>query len=162
MLQYSVYTAAQIIIVWVFFIFESPHDCFTCIGKDPDRKYSIHQYTYDQLLERKMLQKFGRRSIMEKPSTLASLDEREFRTHLYSTAGETKCNQHRFMTHLPTEDSSMEREILYRQQTESGLLEGSVDVNDMLLRTEGQSEGKFSLASQKQSYFKSHKNLLAS
>ena len=24
----------------VFFAFNDPHDCFVCLGKDPDRKYS--------------------------------------------------------------------------------------------------------------------------
>ena len=53
------YTASQLIVVWVFFIFERPHDCFICFGKDPDRKYSIHQYTQGELIDRKMIQKFG-------------------------------------------------------------------------------------------------------
>ena len=26
--------------VLMFLAFDDPHDCFTCIGKDPDRKYS--------------------------------------------------------------------------------------------------------------------------
>ena len=25
-----------------------PHDCFTCFNKDPERRYSIYQYTRDE------------------------------------------------------------------------------------------------------------------
>ena len=31
-------------IIWAFFLLNTPHDCFRCLGKDPDRIFSIYQY----------------------------------------------------------------------------------------------------------------------
>ena len=89
MFQYSLYTASQLIVVWVFFIFERPHDCFICFGKDPDRKYSIHQYTQSELIDRKMVQKFGGGNLLRTTGsrktflTTNSMDEKDmFRNKL--------------------------------------------------------------------------------
>ena len=34
--------------IWAFFLFNDPHDCFRCLGKDPDRIFSIKQYNRDE------------------------------------------------------------------------------------------------------------------
>ena len=45
--------------VLVFFIFDDPHDCFTCLGKDPDRIYSSFQLTLEERIRRKMVAKYN-------------------------------------------------------------------------------------------------------
>ena len=45
-------TAIEISPYLIFLIVTSyykPHDCFRCFGKDPDRKFSIYQFTKDQM-----------------------------------------------------------------------------------------------------------------
>ena len=37
-------------VFWAFFIFDRPHDCFVCLGKDPDRIFSITQYSESERL----------------------------------------------------------------------------------------------------------------
>ena len=46
--------------VIAFFIFNTPHDCYTCLGKDPDRNYSIYQLSLEERARRKFLSKFNR------------------------------------------------------------------------------------------------------
>ena len=36
-----------------------PHDCFVCIGRDPDRAYSMFQLTVAERVERKMIAKYN-------------------------------------------------------------------------------------------------------
>ena len=42
-----------------FFIFDNPHDCFVCLGKDPDRRYSIHQLKVEEKVKRMIQAKYG-------------------------------------------------------------------------------------------------------
>ena len=46
--------------IWAFLTLDTPHDCYRCIGKDPDRIYSIYQLTKCEIIERNMKTKFGR------------------------------------------------------------------------------------------------------
>lgn len=46
-----------------FYLLDKPHDCFVCLGKDPDRIYSSFQLTRAQRNERKMFIKYGMRGI---------------------------------------------------------------------------------------------------
>ena len=46
--------------IWAFFILNSAHDCFKCLGKDPDRIFSISQFTKQERFARQMKQKYGR------------------------------------------------------------------------------------------------------
>ena len=46
--------------IWAFFLLNSAHDCFKCLGKDPDRIFSISQFTKDERFARQMKQKYGR------------------------------------------------------------------------------------------------------
>ena len=38
--QLTEFNFAILLTVGVFLLFDSPHDCFVCLGKDPDRIYS--------------------------------------------------------------------------------------------------------------------------
>lgn len=40
--------------VLTFFAFDKPHDCFSCLAKDPDRNYSIFQLTLEERVRRNM------------------------------------------------------------------------------------------------------------
>jgi hypothetical protein len=42
--QYSTTAFLFLIPFFVFLAFNKPHDCFKCLGKDPDRRYSIFQF----------------------------------------------------------------------------------------------------------------------
>ena len=33
--------AISLPVIWAFFLLDKPHDCFRCLGKDPDRIFSI-------------------------------------------------------------------------------------------------------------------------
>ena len=48
-------------VFWAFFLLDNPHDCFRCLGKDPDRIFSITQYTSYDLLLLKCEQKYGKK-----------------------------------------------------------------------------------------------------
>ena len=43
--SYLVFILAELLPFFGFFWFNEPHDCFQCVGKDPDRRYSIFQLT---------------------------------------------------------------------------------------------------------------------
>ena len=45
--------------IWSYMVLEQPHDCFRCLGKDPDRKFSQFQMSHTELMVRKMKSKFG-------------------------------------------------------------------------------------------------------
>ena len=42
-----------------FFILNRPHDCFMCLGKDPDRRFSVFQLTKEELQQREHQVKYG-------------------------------------------------------------------------------------------------------
>ena len=46
--------------ILTFFAFDKPHDCFSCLAKDPDRKYSILQLTLEEGIKRNMVAKFSK------------------------------------------------------------------------------------------------------
>lgn len=39
-MPFALYYIQLLLPVVVFLMFDDPHDCFTCLGKDPERKYS--------------------------------------------------------------------------------------------------------------------------
>lgn len=47
--------------VTLFLLFDNPHDCFVCLGKDPDRIYSIFQLSKEVRVKRKMKAKYNDR-----------------------------------------------------------------------------------------------------
>ena len=57
---FSVYfNSALLTPVVTFLIFDEPHDCFSCLSKDPDRAYSIYQLSLEERIRRKMVAKFS-------------------------------------------------------------------------------------------------------
>ena len=44
----------------VFLVLNKPHDCFRCFGKDPDRVFSISQYTKHEQASLRLKQKYGK------------------------------------------------------------------------------------------------------
>ena len=60
MLGIFLFDITRLIPFWVFLIFNKPHDCFACLGKDPSRSYSRFQYSKQELLKLKMATKFGK------------------------------------------------------------------------------------------------------
>ena len=50
---------SQLIAIWAFLIFNRPHDCFECLGKDPQRNYSMFQYGKREQMLKKMKAKHG-------------------------------------------------------------------------------------------------------
>ena len=46
--------------VIVFVVLDKPHDCFVCLGKDPERVYSIFQLKREESYERRISAKFGK------------------------------------------------------------------------------------------------------
>ena len=44
-LVYFIFIVASLLPFLSYFWLHEPHDCFTCVGKDPDRRYSIFQLT---------------------------------------------------------------------------------------------------------------------
>ena len=50
-------TVVELIPFLMFFLLDRPHDCFVCLGKDPDRIYSIFQLKTEERIERKMFPK---------------------------------------------------------------------------------------------------------
>ena len=58
--RYSLYFNLMTILpVIVFFLLNEPHDCFTCLGKNPDHIYSIYQFTLEERAIRKMEAKYS-------------------------------------------------------------------------------------------------------
>ena len=47
-----------------FLLFDNPHDCFICLGKDPDRIYSSFQLSRQERTHRKMKAKYSRAQII--------------------------------------------------------------------------------------------------
>ena len=59
---YAIMQSLLLLPINVFFAFNDPHDCFVCLGKDPDRKYSRFQLTREECARRKMVAKYSIRS----------------------------------------------------------------------------------------------------
>ena len=58
-LIYFVINVLQLFPFLMFFLLDQPHDCFVCLGKDPDRIYSRFQLTPAERLKRKMFVKYS-------------------------------------------------------------------------------------------------------
>ena len=46
----------------IFFLLDRPHDCFVCLGKDPDRIYSVFQLKKEERNARNMFAKYSVRN----------------------------------------------------------------------------------------------------
>ena len=46
--------------IQAYLLLNNPHDCFKCVGKDPDRVFSISQYGKREQLSLRMRQKYGK------------------------------------------------------------------------------------------------------
>ena len=53
------YNGLTLLPVLTFYVLDAPHDCFACLGKDPDRIYSIFQLTTEQRTRREAVAKFN-------------------------------------------------------------------------------------------------------
>ena len=52
-LIYMAFIVAELLPFVFFFSLNDPHDCFQCLGKDPDRRYSVFQLTrYEKLIRK--------------------------------------------------------------------------------------------------------------
>lgn len=58
-LAYLAFIMSELIPFLSYFWLNDPHDCFRCVGKDPDRRYSMFQLTQRETLMREHLVKFG-------------------------------------------------------------------------------------------------------
>ena len=56
-----IYDIVSILPYWAFLLFHDPHDCFKCLGKDPERNYSMFQFNRAELLKLRYCAKFGSR-----------------------------------------------------------------------------------------------------
>ena len=57
--HFSLYYVALISPVIIFLMFDNPHDCFTCLGKDPERKYSSFQLSIKERRNRRMIARYS-------------------------------------------------------------------------------------------------------
>ena len=48
-----------------FFALDRPHDCYTCLGKDPDRIYSSFQLTFEERARRQAIAKYGPKEVKQ-------------------------------------------------------------------------------------------------
>ena len=53
------YNSVLLLPLVTFMVLDDPHDCFMCLGKDPERVYSSHQLSRKELAERKMVAKYS-------------------------------------------------------------------------------------------------------
>ena len=49
--------------VVAFLCFDDPHDCFRCMGKDPDRIYSSFQMTLEDRVVRRMNTRLSKEAV---------------------------------------------------------------------------------------------------
>ena len=59
--------------VVAFMILDDPHDCFMCLGKDPDRPYSIFQLSREERANRKMVAKYGKQKALKSSSQVGDM-----------------------------------------------------------------------------------------
>ena len=59
-----IYDIISILPYWAFLLFHDPHDCFKCLGKDPERNYSMFQFNRAELLKLRYCAKFGSRETL--------------------------------------------------------------------------------------------------
>ena len=53
-ITYSTTAFLFLIPFFIFLAFNKPHDCFKCLGKDPERRYSIFQFNKFEREQRRM------------------------------------------------------------------------------------------------------------
>ena len=63
-MQFALYYFQLLLPVIIFLMFDDPHDCFTCIGKDPVRKYSRFQLSIEERNNRKMIARYSVNNLM--------------------------------------------------------------------------------------------------
>ena len=51
--------------VLLFMLLDDPHDCFVCLGKDPDRIYSSLQLSKEERMRRKMKAKYNHAQVAQ-------------------------------------------------------------------------------------------------
>ena len=52
--------------VFIFFLLNNPHDCYTCLGKDPDRIYSIYQLTQEECVKKQIIARFNQSEVSKR------------------------------------------------------------------------------------------------
>ena len=57
--DFTFLTMIELLPVASFLILHYPHDCYKCLGKDPDRNFSQYQFTERELATRQMRVKYG-------------------------------------------------------------------------------------------------------
>ena len=62
--QFVIYYFQLLLPVVIFLMFDNPHDCFTCLGKDPERKYSRFQLTIEERNNRRMIARYSVNNLM--------------------------------------------------------------------------------------------------
>lgn len=58
--SYFVFIVFELLPFALYFVLQKPHDCFICLGKDPDRRFSMFQLTRQETQIREAHIKFGR------------------------------------------------------------------------------------------------------
>ena len=83
---YLGFILAELLPFVFYFWLNEPHDCFQCLGKDPDRRFSIFQLTRRENLIRQLQVKFGTGAFGVAGNLTASqtLSEHELEQHLTS------------------------------------------------------------------------------
>ena len=100
-----------------FLALNEPHDCYTCLGKDPDRIFSQFQLTIDERKNRKYLAKFSRQkqSFDTRESRLFSesflLEQQSSKRRLHSIVTASVLSQKQVGTE---EENSILAEAVYR------------------------------------------------
>ena len=57
--SYFMFIIFELLPFTLYFILQRPHDCFVCLGKDPDRRFSMFQLTRRETQIREAQMKFG-------------------------------------------------------------------------------------------------------
>ena len=57
--SYFVFIIFELLPFTLYFILQRPHDCFVCLGKDPERRFSTFQLTRRETQIREARMKFG-------------------------------------------------------------------------------------------------------
>ena len=63
-MPFALYYVQLLLPVVVFLMFDDPHDCFKCLGKDPERKYSRFQLSVEERKNRRMIARYSVNNLM--------------------------------------------------------------------------------------------------
>ena len=82
------YTVIILLPIIIFFLLNEPHDCFVCLGKNPDHIYSIYQLTLEERAIRHMKAKFSKKeqSNDEQSKLIQAIVKGEYHGRKESTA----------------------------------------------------------------------------